>query len=200
MCNTLAVSYKLSTGCKDLLSMYLQGWGIWAVPLFVLTYVLVAVLGLPITIHTLTGGVVFGLIWGTVWSALAATLGAMGAFSLTRYLFQDWAITTFSKHKLLAKMNQSFSHNPFNLGLTLRFAPIAPFNLINFLLALTPINLKVYTFATLIGVIPGTIAYTWLGTSGKNAFQEGDFLQLIFASTFLIFLSISPLWLNNWRR
>lgn len=185
---------------QDFLSAYLQDLGIWAVPLFISTYILVAVLGLPITIHTLAGGVVFGLIWGTVWSTLAATLGAMGAFSLTRYLFQDWAIATFSKHKLLAKMNQSFSQNPFNLVLTLRFTPIAPFNLINFLLALTPINLKVYTFATFIGVIPGTIAYTWLGASGKNAFQEGDFLQLICASIFLVFLSISPLWFNHWRR
>lgn len=51
---------------QEILSSWLQRLGIWAVPLFIFTYVLVTVLGLPITIHTLTGGVVFGLGWGIV--------------------------------------------------------------------------------------------------------------------------------------
>ncbi|MEM7716719.1 MAG: hypothetical protein AAF349_24690 [Cyanobacteria bacterium P01_A01_bin.68] len=83
---------------QEILSFWLQRLGIWAVPLFISTYVLVTVLGLPITIHTLTGGVVFGLGWGTLWSTLAATLGAVGAFCLTRYLFQDWALAKFGQH------------------------------------------------------------------------------------------------------
>lgn len=70
---------------QEILSQWLQKIGIWAVPLFISTYVLVTVLGLPTTIHTLTGGIVFGLGWGSVWSTLGATLGAVGAFCLTRY-------------------------------------------------------------------------------------------------------------------
>jgi uncharacterized membrane protein YdjX (TVP38/TMEM64 family) len=200
---------------REILSDSLQKLGIWAVPAFISTYVLVAVLGLPITVHTLAGGFVFGLAWGTVWSTLSATLGAVGAFYLTRYVFQDWAIANFGRHKLLAKFNRAFAsidespnrstatdredRNSFNLILALRLAPIAPFNLINFLLALTPINLKIYTFATFIGVIPGTIAYTWLGSAGKTALQDGDRLQFGFAAIFLVFLSLLPLWLKRWR-
>jgi uncharacterized membrane protein YdjX (TVP38/TMEM64 family) len=198
---------------REILSDSLQKLGIWAVPAFISTYVLVTVLGLPITVHTLAGGFVFGLAWGTVWSTLSATLGAVGAFYLTRYVFQDWAIANFGRHKLLTKFNQAFTidenptrstatdqdnRNPFNLILALRLAPIAPFNLINFLLALTPINLKIYTFATFIGVIPGTIAYTWLGSAGKTALQDGDRLQFGLATSFLVFLSLLPLWLKRW--
>lgn len=178
---------------QEILSSWLQRLGVWAVPLFIFTYVLVTVLGLPITIHTLTGGVVFGLGWGIVWSTLAATLGAVGAFCLTRYLFLDWAMAKFGQHKLLRKWHQALDRNPFSLVLSLRFAPIAPFNIINFLLALTPIDLKIYTLATLIGVIPGTIAYTWLGTSGKTALQGSDASSFILASVFLVLLSVSPL-------
>jgi uncharacterized membrane protein YdjX (TVP38/TMEM64 family) len=200
---------------QEILADYLQKLGVWTVPAFISTYVLVAVLGLPITIHTLAGGVVFGLVWGTIWSILSATLGAIGAFYLTRYVFQDWAIANFGQHKLLKKFDRVFTNadknstlvatptqnqrNYFNLILALRLAPIAPFNLINFLLALTPINLKIYTFATFIGIIPGTIAYTWLGAAGKTALHNGDRLQLGFAASFLVFLSLLPLWFKRWQ-
>lgn len=183
---------------QEILSFWLQRLGIWAVPLFISTYVLVTVLGLPITIHTLTGGMVFGLGWGSLWSTLAATLGAVGAFCLTRYLFRDWAAAKFGQHKLLKKWHQALEHHPFSLVLSLRFAPIAPFNIINFLLALTAINLKIYTLGTLIGVIPGTIAYTWLGASGKTALQGSDASSFILASVFLVFLSVSPLLFKRW--
>jgi uncharacterized membrane protein YdjX (TVP38/TMEM64 family) len=183
---------------QEILSSWLQRLGIWAVPLFISTYVLVTVLGLPITIHTLTGGIVFGLGWGSLWSTLGATLGAVGAFCLTRYLFRDWAAAKFGQHKLLEKWHQALERNPFSLVLSLRFAPIAPFNIINFLLALTAINLKVYTLGTLIGVIPGTIAYTWLGASGKTAFQGSDASSFILASVFLVLLSVSPLLFKRW--
>lgn len=197
-----AIAIFFATPLRDLLNQeiltaHLQKLGVWAVPLFVATYILVTVLGLPITIHTLTGGVVFGLFWGTVWSAIAATLGAMAAFSCTRYLFRDWAIGKFGTHPLLQRWNTAITKNPFNLVLSLRFAPIAPFNLVNFLLALTPISLRTYSLATFWGVIPGTIAYTWLGSSGKTALQEKDYLQFIPASLLLVLLSLLPLW---WKR
>ena len=184
---------------RQILADYLQALGIWTVPIFIFTYVILAVLGLPIVIHTLAGGVVFGLVWGTIWSAIAATLGAIGAFYLTRYVFQDWAISKFGKHKLLEKINRSIENNAFELVLALRFTPIAPFNIINFLLALTPVKIDTYTIATFIGVIPGSIAYTWLGTSGKIAFQDGDRLQFLCASICLIVLSILPIFYKRWR-
>ncbi len=184
---------------QEILSDWLHQVGIWAVPLYVSTYVLLAILGLPITIHTLAGGFVFGLGWGTVWSTLSATLGAIGSLYVTRYIFKDWAIATFGKHKLLEKLNRELDLNPFNLILALRLTPIAPFNLINFLLALTPVNFKVYTLATFIGVIPGSIAYTWLGAAGKTAIQSGDRLQFIIASSFFVFLTLLPLWFKRGR-
>jgi uncharacterized membrane protein YdjX (TVP38/TMEM64 family) len=179
---------------QEVLTAYLSPLGIWAVPLFVSTYVLVTVLGLPITIHTLTGGVVFGLFWGTVWSTIAATLGAMAAFVCTRYLLKNWATAKFGHHRLLQRWQQAIAQHPFQLVLSLRFAPIAPFNLVNLLLAITSIDLRTYSLATGLGVIPGTIAYTWLGAAGQTAFQTKDYWQFICASLLLVLLSLLPLW------
>jgi uncharacterized membrane protein YdjX (TVP38/TMEM64 family) len=184
---------------RQVLTDYLQALGIWTVPIFISTYVILAILGLPIVVHTLAGGVVFGLVWGTIWSAIAATLGAVGAFYLTRYVFRDWAIAKFGNHKILKKIDVSIENNAFELVLALRFTPIAPFNIINFLLALTSVKVDTYTIATFIGVIPGSIAYTWLGSSGKIAFQDGDLLQFICASGFLVILSVLPILYKRWR-
>jgi uncharacterized membrane protein YdjX (TVP38/TMEM64 family) len=184
---------------RQILADYLQALGIWTIPIFISTYVVLAILGLPIVVHTLAGGVVFGLVWGTIWSAIAATLGAVGAFYLTRYVFRDWAIAKFGNHKILKKIDRSMESNAFELVLALRFTPIAPFNIINFLLALTSVKIDTYTIATFVGVIPGSIAYTWLGSSGKIAFQDGDRLQFICASGFLVILSVLPILYKRWR-
>jgi uncharacterized membrane protein YdjX (TVP38/TMEM64 family) len=176
---------------KDFVTAELQKWGIWTVPMFIITYIIVTVLGLPITAHTLAGGVLFGLVWGTIWSTIGATLGAIAAFWLVRSWFHNWAMANFGSHPLLNKLNRAVGSRPFNLTLALRFAPIAPFNIINFLLGLTTIDFKVYSLATLIGVIPGTIAYTWLGITGTEALQGKD--KLNFAIALLFFASISLL-------
>jgi uncharacterized membrane protein YdjX (TVP38/TMEM64 family) len=177
---------------KDFVTAELQKWGIWTVPMFIITYIIVTVLGLPITAHTLAGGVLFGLVWGTIWSTIGATLGAIAAFWLVRSWFHNWAMANFGTHPLLNNLNQAVDLRPFNLTLALRFAPIAPFNIINFLLGLTTIDFKVYSLATLIGVIPGTIAYTWLGITGTEALQGKDKLNFAIALLFFTFISLLP--------
>ncbi|MBC6418975.1 MAG: TVP38/TMEM64 family protein [Prochloron sp. SP5CPC1] len=128
---------------------------------FILVYAVVTVIGVPGTILTIAGGLVFGLGWGSLWSVIGATLGAMGSFWAARYL-------------------------------AVRFAPISPFNVVNFLFGLTPIHWVPYSLGTFIGIIPGTLAYTWLGTSGSEALAGGERLPFILALGFLTLLSIIP--------
>ena len=57
---------------------------------YVLIYVVVTTFSLPgAVILTLIGGAIFGIVWGTLLVSLASTLGATGAFLLSRYLFRD---------------------------------------------------------------------------------------------------------------
>jgi uncharacterized membrane protein YdjX (TVP38/TMEM64 family) len=162
------------------------------VPLFLGLYIVLTVVGMPGTVLTTVGGVLFGLSWGTFWSVLGATLGALGAFWTARYLLQDWLHQKFRHHPALQRLHQSVSRQPLYLVLTLRFAPISPFNLLNFLFGLTPIHWFPYTLGTFIGIIPGTIIYTWLGVSGKTALSGGDRLPLMIALGALAILSLLP--------
>ncbi|NJN73608.1 MAG: TVP38/TMEM64 family protein [Limnothrix sp. RL_2_0] len=160
--------------------------------LFLGLYIVLTVVGMPGTVLTTVGGILFGLSWGTFWSVLGATLGALGAFWTARYLLKDWLCQKFRHHPALHRLDQSVSKQPLSLVLTLRFAPISPFNLLNFLFGLTPIHWFPYTLGTFIGIIPGTMIYTWLGVSGKTAFSGGDRLPLIIALGLLTTLSLLP--------
>ena len=167
---------------------------------FIITYTILTVVGIPGTILTVAGGIVFGLWWGTLWSVIGATLGALGAFWTARYLLQDYIKRKFSKNKLVTRFNQAIADKPIRFVLAVRFAPISPFNVVNFVFGLTPLHWFTYTVATFVGIIPGTLAYTWLGTSGIEALAGGDRLPLMLAVSLLTILSILPMCVGRRRK
>jgi rhodanese-related sulfurtransferase len=50
-----------------------------------------------------------------------------------------------------------------------RLVPLFPFNLSNYVLGLTGIPLHQCVIATFICMVPGAVAYTWLGYAGRGA-------------------------------
>lgn len=177
--------------------MHLSRWGNWAAVIYTLVFALMTVLGLPGNGLAIAAGAVFGLLWGTLWSVVGATLGAVGAFWLARTLLHSWADRRFGRHSLLVKLNHAVLRHPLQFVLFTRCAPIVPFNLVNFLFGLTPIDLKTYTVGTVIGIIPGTFAYVWLGTAGTQVVHGGDRLPLFGALALLSALSLLPLLLKK---
>lgn len=173
--------------------------GPWSVGLFILAHVLATVVGVPGTVLVVAGGAAFGLVWGTVWSVLGATMGAIAAFGLARYLLRDWTMHRLQHHQALQWVEQMACQNPLTCVLAVRFAPISPFNLVNFLFGLTSINLKPYALGTFLGIMPGTLAYTWLGVTGQQALRGEALLPLVTASSLLLLLSAMPLLVKRWR-
>ena len=55
-----------------------------------------------------------------------------------------------------------------------RLVPLFPFNLLNYALGLTRIPLAPYVLASLVCMLPGTFAYTWLGYAGREALAGND--------------------------
>ncbi|MGD2182390.1 TVP38/TMEM64 family protein [Lusitaniella coriacea] len=177
---------------QDAIVAYLHQLGSWSIFAFIIAYIVLTLIGIPGTILTVAGGVVFGLVWGTVWSVIGATLGAIGAFLLARYFLHDWVQRQFCHHQMLERFEQAVTKMPLQFVLAIRFAPISPFNVVNFLFGLTPIQLKPYAIGTLLGIIPGTLAYTWLGVAGREALSGGNSTPLFLALGFLALLSLLP--------
>ncbi len=175
------------------LVMELDHLGPYAALFFVLGFTIATTFGFPGNIATIAAGAVFGLVWGTVWSLLGATFGAVGAFLLARYLIYDWVTHYFGQRPLMQRINRAIVRSPMSFVLAMRFTPLSPFSLVNFLFGLTPIDLKTYTIGTFVGLIPLTIAYTWLGVTGKQAFSGGDHRPFFLALGALTILSLLPI-------
>ncbi len=167
---------------------------------FILIYAIATILAFPASILTLWAGAIFGTVFGTLWTVVGATLGATGAFLIARFIAGNWARQQFEKGDLLPFLRQGIEQDGFWFVLSIRLSPIFPFIAVNYLLGLTPIALPAYVGATLIGIVPGTFAYTWLGYGGLEAATGGAPLPLVGGLGVLAVVSLLPIvwkWLGN---
>lgn len=174
--------------------------GVFAPLGYIVIYFVATILVFPATILTLSAGALFGLFWGTLWTVIGATLGATGAFLISRFVAGDWAKQQFEKGDRLRNLSRGIEQDGFWFALSLRLAPVFPFNAVNYLLGLTPISLTAYVLATFVGIIPGSFAYCWLGRGGLEAATGGPPLQLLGALAVLAALSAMPIILKRFKR
>lgn len=182
----------------------LQGWlqdaGAAAPILFMIIYAIGTVFFLPGSLLTLLGGALFGPYWGTFYNLTAATLGAMLSFLIARYLASDWV-----SKKAGGKMKQLINgveHEGWRFVAFTRLVPLFPFNLLNYALGLTRISFSQYTVATYICMLPGAIAYTYLGYAGKEALAggEGVVQKIMLAIALLAIVGFLPRLIGMLRR
>lgn len=72
--------------------------------------------------------------------------------------------------------------------LAARLIPLISFDLISYAAGLTKISFKRFFLATFIGIIPGTIFYTWLGISIVGYEVFGLVSTLVIVSTMIFYL------------
>jgi pyruvate/2-oxoglutarate dehydrogenase complex dihydrolipoamide dehydrogenase (E3) component/uncharacterized membrane protein YdjX (TVP38/TMEM64 family) len=125
-------------------------------------YVLFTALALPAAgLLSLLGGALFGLWKGAAIVVVAATIGATLAFLGTRFLFRDFIKAKFGE-KLKAVDAGVEKDGPFYL-FGLRLIPVMPFFLINTAMGLTSMKTLTFFWVSLVGMIPGTLAYVNAG-------------------------------------
>jgi uncharacterized membrane protein YdjX (TVP38/TMEM64 family)/rhodanese-related sulfurtransferase len=145
----------------------IRGLGPWGPVAHVVLFAVGTVLFVPGVLFGLAGGVLFGPVWGTILNVTGATLGATAAFLVARYVAADW-VREKAGAKLKRVINGVEAEGWRFVALT-RLVPLIPFNLLNYALGLTRIRTASYVLASLISMIPGTLAYTWLGYAGREA-------------------------------
>lgn len=149
------------------LESWLAGTGIMAPLLFVGIYAISTVLFLPGSVLTIAGGVLFGPIWGTFYSLTGATIGATMAFLIARYLASDLIFRKTGGK--LRQLIEGVEVEGWRFVAFVRLVPLFPFNLLNYALGLTRIRLFHYIVTSYVCMLPGAVAYTYLGYAGRNA-------------------------------
>lgn len=171
------------------------------VGLFIITYITQTAFSLPgATFMTLTGGFLFGSLWAALYVNIGATTGATLAFLAARYLFRSWVEQRFGNR--LAAFQEGFRQNAFSYLLTLRLIPLFPFFLVNLFSGLTRVNAGTYIAATALGIIPGSLAYTFAGRqlSTINSLAELASPRLLLAFTALGLLFLMPVMYRRFVR
>ncbi|MEM8502445.1 MAG: TVP38/TMEM64 family protein [Cyanobacteria bacterium P01_D01_bin.1] len=175
------------------LTDFFKAAGHSSIYIFLAAHVVANAVGVPGTLLVVVGGAVYGLWWGTLWSVVGASLGAIAAFCLARYLLSDWFKQKFYHRPIFKKLDTTLCKNPIFCVLTIRFSPVSPFNVVNFAFGLTSVPIRAYALGTFVGIIPGTLAYTWLGVTGAAALDGESAAPLIICLLMLMMLSALPL-------
>jgi len=168
---TLALIYRDRFDAAAL-QAWIEGAGTAGPLIFIAAYALVTVLFLPGSVITLAGGALFGPVWGTLYNLTGATLGAALAFLLARYLSATWVEQRSDGR--LRRLKQGVESEGWRFVAFVRLVPLFPFNLLNYALGLTRIPFLHYLVATWLFMLPGAIAYTYLGYAGREAVTGGE--------------------------
>ncbi|WP_245615501.1 TVP38/TMEM64 family protein [Afifella pfennigii] len=172
-----------------------------AASLYVLTYVALVAVSFPgASIVTIAGGLMFGWIVGGTLSVIGATIGACIIFLIARTSIGE-ALERRAGPRL-KRLADGFREDAFHYLLFLRLAPIFPFWVINLAPALFGMRLGPYALATLVGILPGTFAYSYFGEGLGTAFDaEGPTVspQLLIGFAVLALAALLPIVLKRWR-
>jgi uncharacterized membrane protein YdjX (TVP38/TMEM64 family) len=143
-----------------------------AVAIYVLVYSAVIALSLPGgLIMTLSGGLLFGWQIGAPATVVAATVGATIIFLIARSSLGE--ALAGKAGPWLEKLSAGFRENALSYMLFLRLVPAFPFFVVNLVPALLGVPLRTYVVGTLLGIIPATTAFSFLG-SGLGSVVEAQ--------------------------
>ncbi|KAK3821943.1 MAG: snare associated Golgi protein-domain-containing protein [Linnemannia gamsii] len=136
--------------------------------LFVVFYTIACWLFLPGSLFTIGAGFLFKpMPFALAIVVLGDILGAIGSFLFGRYIFYDWVKDLMSKHPKFTALDEVIKDDGWKIVVMLRLTPI-PFNLITYFFSITSISLSTLTWATAVGVFPGSCLGIWIGSLLKG--------------------------------
>lgn len=136
---------------------------------FVLAYVVLTVLLVPGSALTLGAGAIFGLWWGALIVISGANVAALCAFLLARTFLRARVEQWAQGNPRFVALDRAIGREGFKMVLLLRLSPVFPFTLLNYLLGLTTVRTGAYVAANLMGMLPGTFLYVYLGATARAA-------------------------------
>lgn len=156
------LSFETIGANYDALKAFIADHLLIALALYMLAYIAVVALSLPGgLIMTLAGGLLFGWRLGAPATVIGATIGATIVFLIAKTSFGETLAAKAGPW--LAKMRDGFRENALSYLLFLRLVPAFPFVVVNLAPALLGVPLRTYVIGTFLGIIPGTLAFSFAG-------------------------------------
>lgn len=188
----LALAHREWFADPRMLKAEVVRWGVWGPVAYIMLYAVGPSFLLPGAVMTLAGGLAFGAFRGAVWSLIGANLGALIAFAAGRFLGKSMVERTFGGR--FQDLLDRLVRNGFYITLYLRLVPVIPYNAFNLLAGASPIAFRDYLWASLIGMIPGTVLFALLGDALWHPMSARFFLALALISLCFILGELYRRW------
>jgi uncharacterized membrane protein YdjX (TVP38/TMEM64 family) len=164
--------------------------------IFLALHVAFSLLFLPRTIMAITAGLVFGFWYGLLWASIGSVAGALAGFVLTRYFASD--LVKPSEWSRFGSVIRRVEQGGWRAVAMMRLIPAVPHSLTNYLLGLTDLGVMDFTWGSLIGQLPMTVAFVQFGAAGAHfAMGKLEWVQPTLIGLAILLLSLLP---QFWRR
>jgi uncharacterized membrane protein YdjX (TVP38/TMEM64 family) len=150
------------------------------------------ILVIPASVLSLAGGLAFGPALGTVYTVIGATGGAVLSYLLARWLGRGFVERVLKGRSGRFKAyDEGAARSGFSVVFVARLIPLIPFDVISFGAGLSGIPFGPFALGTLLGIIPGSFAYNFLGDSFTDVGSSQFILALL---VFALIGSVPLVW------
>jgi uncharacterized membrane protein YdjX (TVP38/TMEM64 family) len=132
--------------------------------LFFVVHTLVCISPFPRTAFTVSAGLLFGPVLGVGVAVAATTASAVLALLLVRAIGRD-AVAARLTHPAARAVDRRLEQRGWLAVGSLRLIAAAPFSLVNYCCGVSSVRLVPYVLATVVGILPGTIAVVVVGNA-----------------------------------
>jgi len=172
----IALSFLAARYCRDnsltaQILAAIEQLGFWAPVFYVLLYVLISGIVIPSIVIKVFAGTLFGVFWGVVIVSLAATMSSSIKFIFARYLFREKILKKVESNRNLKAIDQVIEEDGWKMLMILRNVPVLNSMFLNYICGLTRMKFRDFALASLIGRLPTTIMYVYLGYVVRYAYK-----------------------------
>lgn len=178
----------------EALKLFVQNHYLLSVLIYIGTFSLALILGLPIVIpFAMIGGFLYGIYLGVIYAGISCLIGSVLSFLLLRYVIGDWVRGWQSERikRFIAQLQKYGS----NYLLMLHFLSVVPLLVINGIAALANVPLITVIWVTIIGTLPLNFlcAYTGKELSSIRSFSDIFTPTIITLLVILAVIALAPI-------
>ncbi|CAN5412650.1 hypothetical protein BH09PLA1_BH09PLA1_27810 [soil metagenome] len=146
---------------------------------FLAIFVTLCVLMLPVWWLQILAGYGFGIVGGLLWCEIGATLGAVTAMHVSRWIAADFFHRRVeSRLARLRELDEKLGHNGFLVVIAVRLMHFMPVGVCNYVFGLTTISTIDVIVGTLLGSIPVMLTWVAIG-AGLEPWKDWNFIVLM---------------------
>jgi|SaaInlV_135m_DNA_3_1039749.scaffolds.fasta_scaffold00985_4 uncharacterized membrane protein YdjX (TVP38/TMEM64 family) len=200
------INFPLFIGYQNQILIFVSNYFFLSLFVFILAYIIIIIFSIPGSLFmSLLGGYLYSTYLGGIINLLSATIGATLFFVFSNFLIsRSFQLEKFSYY---TKIKEGFAKNSFWYLLFFRLVPIFPFFIINIIAATLHIPIRTFIAASLIGMLPGSLIFAYVGNNLNIEIVNNDNFELstlISSKIIVVFVllgitSLIPILFKKWK-